>query len=1143
MKRIFTLSALFCAQAYCDTIISPEIAYKNFTQSNEAINLPNAQKQNPTLKGNGIEIGILDSGFNTNHPSLSGKELGLINNTNWNDGKNTHGSHVAGIILGKDLQKNTPQGIAPNAKYHGVGILNPNQAFQAATNNLFDYFKDKNVKIINNSWGGNAYPIINKKFNASSYENFAGNKDSIDAHNYFRYITQVDELTNQLYRLSKEKKILNIFASGNEGIISPSVNSVLPSYDESIRSWLVVGAIDAQAFETDKNTGEIKAIKSTCQSIGDSKLCQGIAPFSNAFKGAQNYALMAPGVNISSANANFTNQNDSFIQKNGTSMAAPMVSGVAALVQEKYPFLDGKQIADILLSTANDSFQAPKFVILENNKQSTTKYTIIYIDNPVPSDINAIKNDLTQKGVDADNVLNNLLVAKGADTKSAIISLSKHEVFGQGILDAKKALQGLAKLDANRLNTEDIKDFEGQKYAFYTLNQDSKGDFEFQNDITQKTWDEKAHRNDANELPTAMKNITKIGLIKQGSGALTLSGSNSYEGPTLIYDGILEFKGNNQKINLTNSDAYAKNTGILLLHNAILNKSATADKGAIHIKDKAQIKENTLIKNDGSLTLSKDSKNPATLTTKQVTLSDGGILEGAGVIDGNVINLSGIVFAGFIKGDLKVGAENILNITKTYEHKDKARLQILFDNQGNDKNSQIKAQTFKINGGKLEFRPTYNGQDTRLKDGDIITLALQENFKNAIKDFKEVEIVESNTLEFTFDEKLGNITFHSDLKEDAFLPNKDSNHSLSGVLQGISKQDLPKAYDEFLGKIDTELSKEQFDEVIKSIDDKSYLINVRDLISTQGKTELNALTFLTSTLPLFTEQKTYFASLDSKLNDDLIFEALNASDLGRSFALNTSYTRQNATDYHANTYAFDLQAKKKIAEDFLLAGYFGYGKTDTTHKYASGKMNQFLLGVQTSYNIRDDLYLYNGASLSLARNENQKNIAYSNATSYADYNTYLMALQVGLGKDFWLKSINIKPMIMAHYSLAYQEDFKESSALFSRKVDSSTYDSYGASLGVNAQYTRNFDEVKAYFNGFGFYSYRRYGSFKNNASFNDFDNTTFRQDLKDEDTHSFYFGIITELLYKDFFTKIGLSSDISNEQYSINTLLTFGVNF
>ena len=1147
-KKIWTLSlcAIFGARLCADNMVSLSTDSTN-KSSRDVIKLENAYNENPNINGSGIEIGILDSGFNENHPSLKDKNLDLVNNKNWNQTSNTHGSHVAGIILGNNLGPNSPKGIASNAKYYGVAILNPNpnQQFNADTNNLFEYFKDKkNVKIINNSWGGNAYPIINKKFNGK-YENFAGTGNSIDSRNYFNYITKYDKITDQLYQLSKQNKVLNVFSSGNEGIISPSVNAVVPSYDESVRSWLVVGAINANDF----TNGTLQANK------------QGIASFSNIFKGAENYALVAPGVDIYAANADYPNRNDKFIPKDGTSMAAPMVSGVAALVQQKYPFLNGAQIADVLLTTANNTFDAPKIAVLESSikDKKDKKYTIIYIGKEIPKnggnsiDIAQVKADLKAIGKNTDKIMDNLLLVQGETDKSkAIIKLSKGEVFGQGILDAQKALKGLAELDANRLNTEDIQEFEKEKYAFYTINQDLNGEYEFSNDISQKKWDDKLHRDDAKELPAEMKTIQKIGFKKVGSGKLTLSGSNSYEGPTIVDNGILELKGGNQKANLTQSDAYALNKGTLLLNDAILNKNATVNQGIIQINSKAEVKGNTTIKNKGSLILSTNANEAGTLTTKKVELREGGILEGAGTISGDVINISGLVLAGFNQNDKAVSDKNILNITQKYEHQKDAKLRILFDNQGNNKNSQIKAGSFAIKGGNLEFKPTYNGENTRLKDGDVIPLILEQNLKSELSKFTKVEIVESNTLKFTFDKSQGNLTFHSDMKEDAFIPQDNSgnkgNSSLGGVLQNLSKQDLPKEYDEFFGKIDSHLSKKEFNEVVTSIDDKSHLIGVKDAMNFHNRVELNSLSYLTSTIPNFAnnQKSEYFASIDSPLNDAILYENLRSfDDLGKTFLFNTSFTRLNNDDYHANTYAFDLQGKKRILGDSLLVGYLGYARTDTTHKYADGKSHQFSLGLQNSFNIQDKFYLYSGVGFGIGLNDNTKRIAHSSISSNSDYNTYIGSLQLGVGKDFKIASnVTLKPVVMANYSLAYQEDFKESSSLFSRKIPSSTYDSYGASLGGNLEYTKAIhSDLKAYFSTFGFYTYKRYGNFDNTASFSDFSNTRFNQELSQKDRKSFYMGLVTELLYKNFFARVGFSSDISSKEYSLNGSFSAGINF
>lgn len=217
--------------------------------------------------------------------------------------------------------------------------------------------------------------------------------------------------SENLSRLSRDKNTLVVFAAGNEGIVSPGLFGTLPYYDESFRSWLVVGALDSANISKDSN-GKI---------IISSK---GSPEFSNGLKGTQNYSLVAPGTNINNVNSPYMIRpsfgrvdRNLYTKKSGTSMAAPMVSGAAALVAQKFPFLNGKEIADVLLSTANRDYQAPKVVIKETNGLDSDRnspyfgtkrnyYAIFYIDNPIPRkddgsiDKDQINIDLMSAGYD-----------------------------------------------------------------------------------------------------------------------------------------------------------------------------------------------------------------------------------------------------------------------------------------------------------------------------------------------------------------------------------------------------------------------------------------------------------------------------------------------------------------------------------------------------------------------------------------------------------------------------------------------------------------------------------------------------------------------------------------------------------------------
>ena len=55
--------------------------------------------------------------------------------------------------------------------------------------------------------------------------------------------------------------------------------------------------------------------------------------------------LSAPGWNIISANADFAASGEYYSYSYGTSMAAPIVTGVGALVQQAFPYLSGNGLA------------------------------------------------------------------------------------------------------------------------------------------------------------------------------------------------------------------------------------------------------------------------------------------------------------------------------------------------------------------------------------------------------------------------------------------------------------------------------------------------------------------------------------------------------------------------------------------------------------------------------------------------------------------------------------------------------------------------------------------------------------------------------------------------------------------------------
>ena len=138
----------------------------------------------------------------------------------------THGSHVAGIIGAKYIDENNPHGVAYDAKLYGVQIFGNNKSSGAKfdTPNVYNYFKDKDVKIINNSWNSTLYPVVSM---------VEPGRYSLTLKNYSstQLLQQIhsNQTAKELNDLARRKKLSVVFAAGNEGIISPGHYGFKPS--------------------------------------------------------------------------------------------------------------------------------------------------------------------------------------------------------------------------------------------------------------------------------------------------------------------------------------------------------------------------------------------------------------------------------------------------------------------------------------------------------------------------------------------------------------------------------------------------------------------------------------------------------------------------------------------------------------------------------------------------------------------------------------------------------------------------------------------------------------------------------------------------------------------------------------------------
>jgi len=205
-----------------------------------------------------------------------------------------HGTHVAGIIGAERNNGKGANGVANNVAIMSIRAVPNGDEYDKDIALGIRYAVDNGAKIINASFGKSFSPKAEWVYDALKY---AGKKD-----------------------------VLFVMAAGNDGAnidskTNPNFPNDNPTYNSEItNNVIVVGAL------APKYGSEM------------------LASFSNY--GDINVDVFAPGDEIYS-----TMPNNKYDYQGGTSMAAPGVAGVAALIRSQYPKLSASQVKKILMQS------------------------------------------------------------------------------------------------------------------------------------------------------------------------------------------------------------------------------------------------------------------------------------------------------------------------------------------------------------------------------------------------------------------------------------------------------------------------------------------------------------------------------------------------------------------------------------------------------------------------------------------------------------------------------------------------------------------------------------------------------------------------------------------------------------------------
>lgn len=205
-----------------------------------------------------------------------------------------HGTHVSGIIAAVRGNNLGVDGVGgPNVRIMSVRTVPNGDERDKDVANAIRYAVDNGASVINMSFGKSASPY----------------KKAVDA----------------AMKYAEKNDVLLVHAAGNDGkslsLTNNYPNDTYLGKKKTGKTWITVGA-------SSSDYGETLA-----------------APFSNYNK--KYVDVFAPGHRIY---ATFPDDNYSAIS--GTSMAAPMVAGIAAMLRSYFPDLKATQVKEIILESA-----------------------------------------------------------------------------------------------------------------------------------------------------------------------------------------------------------------------------------------------------------------------------------------------------------------------------------------------------------------------------------------------------------------------------------------------------------------------------------------------------------------------------------------------------------------------------------------------------------------------------------------------------------------------------------------------------------------------------------------------------------------------------------------------------------------------
>jgi len=288
--------------------------------------------------GKGSTILVMDTGIDQDHEAFTNKIKYLWDagyNTPYED-ENGHGSHVAGIAAGnKDglgshgIAYDADIAVAKIGEQYGISLTGARQAL--------DWAKQYEDIVVANLSANTKY---SNDYNNSMTDH--GNGVYTNDHIYYGGTNYYNQENPQDWGNVLPSELVLTVSAGNYDL----------GYVQNPATF--ASAVDANGnLIMDGRMLVVGNWNTSSQAIDGAKsghVCKNYTTQCNDPYTTSDFYILAPGTSINSVQ-----NGGGYTNMSGTSMAAPAVAGGVAIIHQLWPYMQGENIAQVLLQTANKS--------------------------------------------------------------------------------------------------------------------------------------------------------------------------------------------------------------------------------------------------------------------------------------------------------------------------------------------------------------------------------------------------------------------------------------------------------------------------------------------------------------------------------------------------------------------------------------------------------------------------------------------------------------------------------------------------------------------------------------------------------------------------------------------------------------------